>query len=201
MYARLNDTSLSPDRIDDLVEFLANKVVPVVTAQPGSRGLAVSANRSTGRCGIASYWDDRQTLEASEVAITSLRQETVAAVDATITQISIAEIVRVRRDRPSQLGMATRSVLLGGAASQLDELLGVYDSENLPRLAAQSGFCGALLFVNRDTNQVASLTIWQDEQALTASEATSAALRQEITSRGVTIDDVQTGEIVLVELR
>ena len=200
MYARVNDTRLSPDRIDDLVEFLTNKVQPVVMAQPGCRGLAVSSNRSTGRSGIVSYWDDRQTLEASEAAITSLREETVAAVDATISQITIAEVVRARRDRPSQLGMATRSVLLGGAASRIDELLVTYDSENLPRLAAQPGFCGALLLLSRDTDQAASLTIWEDEKALTASESTSAALRDEVTTRGVTIDDVQTGEIVLLEL-
>jgi quinol monooxygenase YgiN len=203
MHLRINDITVSPARIDELVDVLTNKALPVVREQKGSLGVLCVADRATGNCAIVSRWDSRESLDASEKAIASIRAATVDALDAQLNNIVIAEVLREVSGRPSQVGSRSRAVRLTAPAASVAQLLDFYDNVGIPRLKAQTGFLNARLIrdVEEDTRFVA-VSHWSDAAALESSEKNSADLREEATKTiaGATIETVSTSEIVLVEL-
>src|ERR1700730_16171352 len=90
VHLRINDVTVKPARIDELGSVLSNKVLPVVNTQTGFQGLLCAANRTTGNCFIVSFWDSKQSVDASEKAIATTRSETIGAVDAQRNSAGVA---------------------------------------------------------------------------------------------------------------
>lgn len=204
MHIRINEVTVSPTRVDELGEVLENKAVPVVLALPGCQGLLCSADRATGRSTIVTRWDSRESLEASEKDVASIRSETVDAVEAQLDRLWIAEILREVVASPPQVGSRVRVVRLRGGAGSADQMLAFYGDEALPLLQSQSGFLGARLIRDvADARSFAAVSHWADAAALDASDARSAALRELVGERvpGTSIERVSTAEIILAELR
>ena len=63
--------------IDAGVDFLRQKVVPVLNDQKGYRGITASADRSGGVLGILSLWETQADREASDSALANARQESI----------------------------------------------------------------------------------------------------------------------------
>jgi len=61
--------------IDGGVDYLRQKVVPLLKEQKGYRGVNASADRSGGVLGILSLWETESDREASESALAKARQE------------------------------------------------------------------------------------------------------------------------------
>jgi quinol monooxygenase YgiN len=194
---------VSPARIEELGDVLAKKALPVVIAQKGCQGLLCAADRATGNCAIVSLWDSRESLEASEQAIGSIRGETVDAVGAQLNSIVVAEVLREVRVRPSQVGSRTRVVRLTAPAGSADKMLDFYDTEAVPRLQSQPGFLnGRLIREVDDDTRLSAVSHWADAAALEASEKDSSALRDQVarTIAGTAIERVSTSEIIVIEL-
>ena len=203
MHIRINDVTVSPTRVDELGEVLANKALPVVAAQGGYRGLLCAADRATGECNIVSFWDSLESVDASEKAIASIRSETVDAVGAQLNNISIAEVLREVRVRPSQVGSRTRVVRLRAPAGSAEQLLNFYESEAIPRLESQPGFLNSRLVRQlTDEGAFAAVSHWTDAAVLEASEKSSSTLREQVveTIPGASIEGISTAEIILIEL-
>lgn len=163
MHLRVNEVTVSPARVDELAAVLSNKAQPVVMEQKGCQGLLCAADRATGNCAIVSLWDSRQSLDASEKVIAGIRSATVDAVDATLNSISIAEVLREVRVRPSRVGTRTRVVRLVAPAGSAAKMLEFYDTEAVPRLEGQPGFLNSRLI--RDTaedGRFAAVSHWAD---------------------------------------
>ena len=103
MHLRINDVTVSPGRVDELGRVLHDKALPVVINEKGCQGLLCVADRAVGNCTIVSLWDSRESLDASEKAVASIRSETVDAVDAQLNSIGIAEVLSEVRTRPCLL--------------------------------------------------------------------------------------------------
>ena len=139
MHVRVNDVTVSPARVDELRDVLANKALPVVRTQKGCQGLLCAADRATGNCAIVSLWDSKQSLDASEKAIASIRSETVDAVDAKLNSLVIAEVLREVMSRPTQVGSRSRVVRIAAPAGNADKVLNFFETEAVPRLQSQPG--------------------------------------------------------------
>jgi quinol monooxygenase YgiN len=203
MFLRINDVTVAKGRVDELRDVLSNKALPVVLDQKGCRGLLCAADRATGNCAIVSLWDSKRSLEASEKAIASIRSATVDAVDAKLNSIVIAEVLSEIRVRPSQVGSQARVVRITAPAGKADELVAFFDTEAVPRLEAQSGFLNARLIREvEEGGRFSAVSHWTDAAALTSSEKSSTALREQVAKRiaGTAIERVSTSEIVLAEL-
>lgn len=203
MHLRINDVTVSQTRVDELREVLANKALPVVITQKGCQGLLCAADRATGNCAIVSFWDSKESLEASEKAITSIRSQTVDAVDAQLDSIVIAEVLSEVRLHPTQVGSRARVVRLTAPAGNADKMRDFYETEAVPRLKSQPGFLNARLIreVEHD-GRFAAVSHWTDAAALESSEKNSTALRDQVakTIPGTSIERVSTSEIILIEL-
>lgn len=203
MHLRINDVTVSPSRVDELGEVLANKALPVVIAQKGSQGLLCAADRATGNCVIVSLWDSRESLDGSEKAIASIRSATVDAVDAQLNGITVAEVLREVRVQPTKVGSRTRVVRLSGPAGNTGKMVDFYNDVAVPRLESQTGFLNGRLIreVEKDSS-FSAVSHWADIASLESSEKNSASLRDEVATAipGTSIERVSTAEIILIEL-
>jgi heme-degrading monooxygenase HmoA len=204
VHLRINDVTVSPGRIDELGEVLTNKALPVVIAQKGCQGLLCAADRATGDCAIVSLWDTKESLEASERAIASIRSATVDAVDAKINSILIAEVLHEVADRPTRVGSQSRVVRFRAPAGSTDKMVDFFQTEAVPRLQAQPGFLNARLTCPvEEDGRFAAVSHWADRASLESSEKNSVALREQVakTNAGTSIERVSTAEIIVIERR
>jgi quinol monooxygenase YgiN len=203
MHLRINDVTVSPGRVDELGRVLHDKALPVVINEKGCQGLLCVADRSTGNCTIVSLWDSRESLDASEKAVASIRSETVDAVDAKLNSIGIAEVLSEVRTRPSQVGSRSRVVRITAPAGSTDKLVDFYNNVAVPRLEAEPGFLNARFTRAVDNDgRFAAVSHWTDAAALETSETTSGSLREQVGKAvsGAAIERVSTAELILIEL-
>jgi heme-degrading monooxygenase HmoA len=65
MVARTGTLQLSPDRIDDAVATVRDRI-PTYREQSGYKGFTILADRSSGKIIGISYWETQDDLEASD---------------------------------------------------------------------------------------------------------------------------------------
>ena len=87
-----------------------------------------------------------------------------------------------------------------GDPAQIDQGLN-YASENiLPRVKQVDGFEGVYYLVDRQSGKALTITLWESEEALRASEEEANRLRSESAeSASATIEDVQRYEVGISE--
>ena len=79
--------------IDGGVDFLRQKVVPILNEQKGYRGVSASADRSGGVLGILTLWETAADREASESALAKARQEGTDIIGGKLTVETFEELL------------------------------------------------------------------------------------------------------------
>jgi heme-degrading monooxygenase HmoA len=97
--------------------------------------------------------------------------------------------------------MFARVTSLGGAPDRADQGISNFREQVLPAARQLAGFKGAYLMMDRDTGDALSVTIWESEEAMQASEEAASRLRagaaQEV---GATVEPtVRRYEVVVSE--
>ena len=85
-----------------------------------------------------------------------------------------------------------------GDPGQIDQGL-AYDLENiLPKVNQIDGFEGLYYLVDRESGKALSMTLWESEEAMRASEEEANQLRTESAeSASATVEDVQRYEVAI----
>ncbi|MDQ6691681.1 MAG: antibiotic biosynthesis monooxygenase [Candidatus Dormibacteraeota bacterium] len=84
-----------------------------------------------------------------------------------------------------------------GSPDRLDEAIADYEKSVAGPARSQPGFQGIALLVNRQTGEAISITYWEDEAALRASQQFADKARAESTGRtGSQVISTETAEIV-----
>ena len=85
-----------------------------------------------------------------------------------------------------------------GDPGQIDQGL-AYDLENiLPKVNQIDGFEGLYYLVDRESGKALSMTLWESEEAMRASEEEANRLRTESAeSASATVEDVQRYEVAI----
>jgi heme-degrading monooxygenase HmoA len=65
-----------------------------------------------------------------------------------------------------------------GGGAELERWVERSSGEVLPQVRAVPGSCGVLLLLDRERGQALTVTLWESEQAMRASEERRAALQQ-----------------------
>jgi heme-degrading monooxygenase HmoA len=94
---RIQDTRLSVDRVDELIDFFRNDILPGILSNPDVRAVRNLINRQTGEGRISVVYSDRAALEASD----SARQERMATASERGVQFGEARVLEVLYNRAS----------------------------------------------------------------------------------------------------
>jgi heme-degrading monooxygenase HmoA len=83
MYARHVTVQGSPDRVDDAIRALKERVLPALRECEGFRGQLFLVDRANGKGIGISLWDTEENMNASEEKVAPSRQQTADEVGAT----------------------------------------------------------------------------------------------------------------------
>jgi len=73
MIAKLRTVTVAPEDVEEGVQYLRNRMLPVAREIDGFRGMVGLVDRVTGKAVTVTLWDDEQALEASEAGGARLR--------------------------------------------------------------------------------------------------------------------------------
>jgi heme-degrading monooxygenase HmoA len=164
-------------RIDEGLGWARATALPLVESVEGNLGLSMLVSRASGRVILSSGWGTSALMHASEPMIAELRAEAgrIFAAQPTVEEWELAELHRVRRAEP---GFACRSTRIELDPGDIDLLVEIYRTTSIPALDLLPGFCSAALLVDRDGGLGVSLVTWVSRDAMEASRARTAQIRQ-----------------------
>jgi len=88
-----------------------------------------------------------------------------------------------------------------GPVSSLEESIRIATQEAIPAAAGLPGYRGALFLVDRESGKLATLSLWESEEALRESDRTVARWRQQAADAGrVDIIAAERYEVVMTDL-
>jgi heme-degrading monooxygenase HmoA len=68
MYARVTLAQLQPDKVDELLQFLHDNVVPAAQAQHGFKGLLLLTDETTNKGIAIALWETEADMAAGEAS-------------------------------------------------------------------------------------------------------------------------------------
>jgi heme-degrading monooxygenase HmoA len=199
MFTRLL-TFTGTDNIDAGVTYLRDEVLPVLHAQRGYRGVTASASQSERVIGILSLWDTAADRDASDSALGKARQEAAKLVGGDLS-VETFELMVAEIREPADVGSALMVTRLSMEPAKIDENLGFFKSEVLPRITAAPGFRALRNMINRQSGEGVVGSAWADQDAMMAASEQAMARRPEGISRGVNFGETSYREIVFADLR
>jgi heme-degrading monooxygenase HmoA len=198
MYARIVQLTGATD-IDGGVDFVRDTVTPLIRQQHGYRGMVVSADRNAKVLGIMSNWETEADLDASNSAMTKVRQEGQQIIGGTLTVEGFEQTVFVAKQPPT-VGTSLLVRRIRQDPSVVEENLEFFRTTVLPMIEASEGFLGARQLINRATGDGVVGTVWTDPAALDAAAETARERQPLGESRGITFGEQTKREILYVDL-
>jgi heme-degrading monooxygenase HmoA len=192
-------TFTGAEDIDAGVDFLRQKVLPLLTEQKGYRGVTASADRSGRVFGILSLWDTQVDRDASESALANSRQEGLGIIGGELSVETFEELVAEVK-APMRPGSALMITRINMDPARIDENLAFFKRDVLPRIQAGAGFQGVRNMMNRETGSGIVGTVWADKAAMTAAAEEAMSRRQEGITRGVSFGDTSYRELLFADL-
>jgi heme-degrading monooxygenase HmoA len=186
--------------IDDGVAFVRANAVPVLQEQKGYRGVTASADRDGGVLGVLSLWETEADRDASLGPLAELRQQGLDVVGGELTVESFEQLVEEMASPPT-VGSALMVTRISMDPSKIDENLGFFRSEILPRITASPGFLALRNMIDRKTGRGIVGSAWADQDAMKKAAAEGQARRHEGRARGVNFDEDSYREIVFADVR
>jgi len=199
MHTRLL-TFTDAKNIDGGVDFLRQKVVPILNEQKGYRGVSASADRSGGVLGILTLWETAADREASESALAKARQEGLDIIGGELTVETFEQLLSEVADPPGP-GSALMVTRISMDPAKIDENLAFFKSDILPRIKANAGFQAVRNMIDRKAGHGLVGTVWANQDAMKAGAAEAQSRRQEGIARGVSFGDVSYREILFADMR
>ena len=170
MYARVLRVSGDPAKVDDGIETYKSRVAPALKEQEGYAGARLLTNRETGAGMSITFWQDEQTLRASETALTAIRGETMTRFGADNPAAENYEVVVQHRPQPTEAGNFVRISSLDGDPAKVDDAIRHFETEVVPAVSALAGSRAVVLFVDRATGKALVATVWGTKADIEASE-------------------------------
>ena len=186
--------------IDGGVDYLRQKVVPLLKEQKGYRGVTASVDRSGGVFGILSLWETESDREASESALAKARQEGLDIIGGELTVETFEQLLSEVADPPGP-GSALMVTRISMDPAKIDENLAFFKSDILPRIKANAGFQAVRNMIDRKAGHGLVGTVWANQDAMKAGAAEAQSRRQEGIARGVSFGDVSYREILFADMR
>lgn len=199
MYARIV-TYTGATSIDAGVRYLNDTAAPLLRQQKGFRGVTASADRSGGVLGVLSLWETEADRDASESTLGKARVEGQRVIGGAFTVEHFEELL-AETARPPAVGCPLLIRRVSMDPARIEENLGFFRRDVLPRITASPGFCAMRNMLSRQTGEGLVGTVWADMAAADAAAAAGDARRQEAAQLGVIFGEQSKRELVFIDLR
>ena len=186
--------------IDAGINFLREKLMPVIRDQKGYRGLNASTDRSHGVLGALTMWDTEAERDASWDALAQARQEALDTIGADMSADNYELMLHEIGDVPPAPGCALMLMPVTMDPARVDEHLAFFRSQVLPQIRTAPGFRAVRLLMNRGTGRGLTGTAWSDQEAMAAAAAAAESRRQDAGARGVRFGEPSYREVVLGDI-
>jgi quinol monooxygenase YgiN len=201
VYARSTTVRADPSNIDAGIRYIAEEVMPAITAMDGCIGLSMLVDRTSGTCIATSAWNDEQSMRATDAALRPMREEAANILGGNVS-INEWEIVVLHRDHRTSDSTSVRCTWLRTDPGQVDKAIEAFRSEVLPVAESMDGFCSASLMVDRVAGRAVSSVTWDSRKAMEDSRDAATQLRSKVADQaGAEIEDVKEFEMALAHLR
>jgi heme-degrading monooxygenase HmoA len=181
MYARVASfEQINPSAIDEMIGRIRERID---AGQPpaGAKGglMLIDRQRSTS-LGIT-FFDSEEAIDEAEPEFDRMGEEIPEEIRGRRTSVETYEVVVADGGEGAK---AARVSTLEGSPETLDEGIRHLTETTLPPLRQIGGFKGIVGLGDRSSGRVKVVTLWETEQALTASEEQANRLREEAAEGG-----------------
>lgn len=104
VFVRSNELDAAPDKVEDIIKFVRDQVLPHVRSQKGFRALLMGVDRQTGHCLASTVWETEADLEASETAVREQRAQAGAVAGAANVRVERYETIYMEMKQPVTAG-------------------------------------------------------------------------------------------------
>jgi quinol monooxygenase YgiN len=201
MYARTTTVHGDPQRVDDGITHVRDRVMPAVLDMDGCVGMSMLADRESGRCIVTTAWEDEAAMRASAEGVMTMREQAREVMGGEM-EVQEWEIAVMHRKHEAPEGACTRVAWSRANVDQIDRVLDAYRMTLVPQLEDMRGFCSVSLVIDRERGRAASAVTFDTREAMEASREDARRLRDTfVSAMEVTITDMAEFELVLAHLR
>ena len=179
MYARIVTGQYQPGKIDEGLQILLNSILPAARQQPGYQGALALVDRTTDKGIAIALRETAADMQATETS--GYLQEQFAKVMPLLAGAPAVEVYEVSIQEVQKGGPGGHARVLTATAhpGKTDEGVQIVRDSLLPVTRQQPGYKGYLALTDRTTGKVISITLWETEADLNASES-SGLLREQL---------------------
>lgn len=201
MYARSTTIKGDAGKVDALIAFVRDEVMPKITSMDGSIGLSLLVDRETGHCIATTSWESEEAREASYEALAGMRSRGAEILGGDL-QIDDWEIAVMHRDHTVTDESCCRVTWAQYDDTDIDGGVGYFRDTVLPMVESADGFGSASLMINRETGRACGTVVFDSRAALEATRERAAEMRSGATrDAGISFVDVAEFELALAHLR
>lgn len=168
MYARVTTFAGAPERTDEAIRYVEEKIRPAVRAQ-GALDLDLLLDRPSGKGYLVVWWKDAAAARASEAFAAQLREQSRQALNLNMLDAHTYEVT-VEEDMKGPRPRAARVTPAQGDVKRVDEFTQWTKSQILPTYRAQKGFSGWRTLADRQTGKSLIISFWETAEAMKAAE-------------------------------
>jgi len=201
MYARSTTMRVRPEMLDDLIAYIRDDVMPMVTNLDGCVGLSLLSDRDTGRCIATSAWETDSAMDASAERVAASRERAAEMFGGT-PEVQQWEIALLHRAQESPEGACCRVNWVDGNPGSLDPMVTTFRTQVLPSLEETAGFCSVSVLIDRTTGRSATAVVYAGRAAMEEGTDRGIVLRRELARQtGRRVSRIADFDVVLAHLR
>ncbi len=201
MYARSTTVRGDPQRMDDGIAYVRDKVMPAVAQMDGCVGLSMLCDRMSGRCIITTSWTDADAMHRSAEGVRSMRERAAEMLGGS-AEVNEWEIALLHRLHEAPEGACTRVTWSRGDPANMDRLIDTFRMAMLPRLDELNGFCSLSMLCDRQSGMCAIAATYESRSAMDMAAETVRSMREQLMSEmGGELLEVAEFDLVLAHLR
>ena len=186
----------NPDmsRTDELVKLVSDRQ-SAGKEIPDALGMYFLVDRTAGNGLGVSIFESEDAIRAAEPAFDLLAKEIPAELRGKRVSVDIYEVAI---HEVSEGATAARMSIFSGDPAKIDDGIRAAVEDVLPEIREVDGWKGIFMLVNRTTGATRAITLWESQEAMSASETQATSMRQRTAdAAGEAIAGVERYEVAL----
>ena len=176
MYARVAAfENRDPSRVDELIATITERAEGG-TDLPDAKRVLMLVDRTAGTALGITFFETEEAIAQAEATFERLAEEIPEELRGTRTSLDTYEIVI---EDVAEGARAARVSTLEGSPDKLDEGIGFLKEQIIPAAGEIAGWRGIAALADRSAGRTLTITFWDSQESLDASEERASQLRSE----------------------